>query len=228
MTDIANTETNHYRDALNIRQSDIFKKYENLYYDVQLPKNIKFVEEVLENNRINSPQATLEIAKELTEKDFRLSHDPLTKFLNRGSFFRTMESLEKSEKDVYVAYIDMDNFKKINDVFSHTYGDEVLAHTAKKVLENIDFENDYPSRVGGDELALIFTDKTKDQVQECLAKIRYDLNKFIDLNISIGIEKWDKNELVEAVLHKAELKMYEEKNRKKFLGVSDLKFNEQK
>ena len=71
-----------------------------------------------------------------------------------------------------MAYIDLDNFKLINDQLGHQAGDEVLTELSKK-LNNLTKENDLIARLGGDEFAIWFDAKGSE-------KAKYILNSFIE------------------------------------------------
>ena len=93
------------------------------------------------------------------EKVLRLQEesitDPLTGLLNRRGFYERLR-IEKSRSDRYghsflLAYLDLDNLKKINDTLGHHEGDKALISLAETVKKNIR-STDFAGRLGGDEL----------------------------------------------------------------------------
>ncbi len=89
----------------------------------------------------------------------RANMDYLTKLRNR----RTLESYlkaAKKKKDTSIAYIDLDNFKVINDVYGHHYGDRVLTYVAES-LKKLS-ENSRAFRIGGDEFIIVYNNKAID------------------------------------------------------------------
>ena len=87
--------------------------------------------------------------------------DGLTGLPNRASFMNALqlfiEHAAKNGKKFAVMFIDLDNFKQINDSFGHYIGDYVLSRIAtrlKKVLRS----NDFVARIGGDEMAALIDD----------------------------------------------------------------------
>ncbi|MGL4736731.1 MAG: sensor domain-containing diguanylate cyclase [Cellulosilyticaceae bacterium] len=81
--------------------------------------------------------------------------DPLTRTYNRRILTKVTHELMDEPKNMSVAVIDTDNFKKVNDTFGHIKGDEVLqtiAHTAKTYLKE---KGGKVVRYGGDEFVLI-------------------------------------------------------------------------
>jgi diguanylate cyclase (GGDEF)-like protein len=80
--------------------------------------------------------------------------DSLTGLANRSTFFDRLESTTSTV--VAVLYLDLDNFKPINDRFGHAVGDAVLAEVATR-LRNAMRPGDLVARLGGDELAVLCT-----------------------------------------------------------------------
>lgn len=98
---------------------------------------------------------------EATQKLFLLSStDPLTGVYNRLQFDRTIkEILTGAERFGYMVallFIDLDNFKNINDSFGHHIGDILLIEVAKR-LKSCIRSNDFLARLGGDEFAIILS-----------------------------------------------------------------------
>ncbi|WP_331775057.1 cache domain-containing protein [Sulfurospirillum sp. 1612] len=119
-----------------------------------------------------------------------------------------------------VCYIDLDNFKKINDSYGHSYGDEVLKQFSQKVLKIIR-ESDTLSRIGGDEFILLLeTIKDPVEVLSVMLKIQ---NIFLEpfiikdftffLSCSIGISVYpDHGSNSETLIKNADIAMYKAKN----------------
>lgn len=81
--------------------------------------------------------------------------DPLLSIYNRKYFYDIVEKRlsEEPEKGFSIVMVDLDNFKKANDVYGHQYGDEVLKQTVKIIENNID-GNDMLARYGGEEIVI--------------------------------------------------------------------------
>lgn len=98
-------------------------------------------------------------AKDLEEKAHHASfHDPLTGLANRllllDRLSRVVESARREGVKAAVLFLDLDNFKPVNDRFGHAVGDEVLKEAAGRVLEAVR-ASDTVSRVGGDEFVVV-------------------------------------------------------------------------
>jgi diguanylate cyclase (GGDEF)-like protein/PAS domain S-box-containing protein len=85
-------------------------------------------------------------------------HDQLTELPNRALFLnRLRSSLQRAQRDslrLAVLYLDMDNFKHINDTFGHTTGDHLLREVAHRLRQCVR-ESDTVGRLGGDEFAIL-------------------------------------------------------------------------
>ncbi|MDA7746557.1 EAL domain-containing protein [Psychromonas sp.] len=92
---------------------------------------------------------------------FQATHDALTGLPNRSySLERLSDAIEHSKKShhkVLVMYVDLDNFKQINDTMGHAVGDIILQQTSKRLLKTVD-KADTVARLSGDEFMLIFHD----------------------------------------------------------------------
>ncbi|GFM35397.1 GGDEF domain-containing protein [Desulfovibrio psychrotolerans] len=100
----------------------------------------------------------LRLQKALEELTHQTEHDALTGLANRRAFTRhmrmEMERVERSNGQVSIAVLDIDDFKQVNDTYGHACGDEVLRVLAQVMRENIR-AYDVAARIGGEEFALI-------------------------------------------------------------------------
>ena len=101
--------------------------------------------------------------------------DPLTKAANWRYFEQySGQLLQQAGRDhskMTIAYIDVDNFKKINDSFGHGIGDEVLIQIAQTIQSQIRAQ-DMLARLGGDEFAVVLKNTDLATSQEILERIR--------------------------------------------------------
>jgi diguanylate cyclase (GGDEF)-like protein/PAS domain S-box-containing protein len=113
-----------------------------------------------------------ELEEQLRHQAF---HDPLTGLANRLRFMERLEhALERGARDadiVHVLFLDLDNFKSINDGIGHSAGDEVLKETAQRITTCLR-SGDTAARLGGDEFAVLLEDlKETDQAIAVVRKI---------------------------------------------------------
>ncbi|MFL0505338.1 EAL domain-containing protein [Ureibacillus sp. 179-F W5.1 NHS] len=109
------------------------------------------------------------IGKDITEQKriqdlnaYLAHHDELTTLFNRRWIEQKMkDSIQEASrinKKLAVMFIDLDRFKLINDTLGHFIGDELLKEIGKRILNNINQENHFAARMGGDEFTILCTD----------------------------------------------------------------------
>jgi diguanylate cyclase (GGDEF)-like protein len=139
------------------------------------------------------------LERELTnELVYQASHDTLTGLVNRSEFENKLkEALESSrQQDTQHAllYMDMDEFKLVNDTCGHIAGDDLLKQVAK--LLNLQMrERDLVARLGGDEFGVLLFYCGQNKAKEVAERIRQSLNDFhfswedklFDISASIGL-----------------------------------------
>lgn len=98
----------------------------------------------------------LALQKQVTELDYRSSHDSLTNVLTPDAFERALDQLISTCRPNHVVallYVDLDKFKEINDSLSHSAGDEALVATAASLVSHTRPDGQV-GRVGGDEFVV--------------------------------------------------------------------------
>ena len=102
------------------------------------------------------------------------NRDYLTGMYNRRFFFAEGNYLHEQAKtknsNLYIAMIDVDFFKKVNDTYGHDCGDMVLKHLAKRLIAL--FPDDLVARLGGEEFAVLMVDADKQSALERLENFR--------------------------------------------------------
>ncbi|PZO42403.1 MAG: hypothetical protein DCF19_07385 [Pseudanabaena frigida] len=121
--------------------------------------------------------------------------DVLTHLLNRRAMMRQLESaidrFYRSDRQFAIILIDVDFFKRVNDVYGHDAGDMVLIHLAQ-ILQTKMRQIDSASRWGGEEFLILLPDTTLIQSQEIAERIRTHVEtnptqSNIQITISLGI-----------------------------------------
>ncbi|MBN2121067.1 MAG: GGDEF domain-containing protein [Candidatus Omnitrophica bacterium] len=121
--------------------------------------------------------------------------DYLTQLVN-SRFFYELASMElnrmlRHKRTFSAAYIDIDNFKVINDTFGHETGNALLKSTAQ-VIKNSSRKTDIVARLGGDEFIILMPETNREQAQILINRVQKNLNNFIRQNeclvtFSIGV-----------------------------------------
>lgn len=129
----------------------------------------------------------------------RASYDFLSQLYNRNTFIRnlTSEIERRGTKRVAAMFLDVDDFKFINDRFGHTIGDEVIRFVADTIRKKVDDRGGFAGRFGGDEFVLCFTNQEDiDNIENISMDIIDELYQgydtadggmHIDVKISIGV-----------------------------------------
>ena len=99
---------------------------------------------------------------------FQASHDSLTGLVNRFEFERRLNDVLRTEKrsEYSLCYIDLDNFKIINDSCGHLAGDDLLVTLSRSMQESLDCCNSVLGRVGGDEFVVLLHAKMEKAMSE--------------------------------------------------------------
>lgn len=120
-------------------------------------------------------------------------HDSLTSLFNRRAFeiylHREIDRADRQRYSIFLAMLDIDNFKEYNDSYGHQKGDNVLTTLAEILLECSRNSVDTCFRVGGDEFAVILPQTNADQATEIIQRIllNYVEQGFGTTSLSIGI-----------------------------------------
>lgn len=159
--------------------------------------------------------------------EHQATHDVLTGLANRALFYRRLEQdlvrAAQDQRSLMVVYIDLDDFKPVNDQHGHATGDALLKVVAARI-RNAVRSNDTAARLGGDEFAVILSGAGGREEQRMLCQrledkiaLPVDLdNLTLTPRCSLGhaVFPLDGGTL-EALINAADVKMYEAKRRKK-------------
>lgn len=171
---------------------------------------------------LNSRDATHRRFLELQLKH-RAFHDPLTGLANRTLFAeRVGHSLVRSVRRngrIAVVFIDLDDFKLVNDSMGHSIGDELLVGVAERMDEVLRPE-DTACRMGGDEFAILLEDVTDEEgvrhiterVIEAIVSVSFELGgRQVGVGATAGVAIAESSDTPETVLRNADLAMYSAK-----------------
>ncbi len=143
--------------------------------------------------------------------------DEITGLYNRRFFEFLIEKYENSDYDIGILFIDLDNFKSINDNYGHDIGDEILRKVGFAIRSSIR-HLDYGFRYGGDEFVVMLF-ATKDVLKKVAQRLFEKINSIeigdIKVSASIGVAhyKSDSSSLKE-VIKLADERLYEAKKKR--------------
>ena len=158
----------------------------------------------------------------LEQLSFRAAHDGLTQSLNRAAFMDRLRiavnRAREDEPSIAVLFVDIDQFKTINDRYGHAVGDQLLVAMAGRLLGCVR-PTDTVARLGGDEFAILIEDVTTHaEVATVAERIKQALGTPFNLDgiavvatASLGIAFGSSANRPEDLLHAADLEMYRAK-----------------
>jgi diguanylate cyclase (GGDEF)-like protein len=162
---------------------------------------------------------TIECASKIIE-DMKL--DSLTQLFRKDLFEELLKkevSLVEQDYHISVAYIDLDDFKGVNDNYGHYSGDKVLEKMGELIRKNIR-ASDIGFRIGGDEFAIIFKDASKESAKNVCEKIKADFRSYefvfndeinFKVSISVGVAQFREGETIKEFLEDVDRKLYQAK-----------------
>ena len=233
------------KDILGQKGKDVFSPYPELIqycgskeekvfnFEIERQGDIKTFEVSLTPLNIAGKEylGCILLLRDISEKKkaeekiaFAASHDYLTGLPNRYFFIELYEkeiSQAKRRNDSFaIVYVDLDGFKKVNDLYGHDVGDFFLRHVSHCLLSVIR-EGDIVSRFGGDEFVILLTDvKDKSDIEKVIERIFSRFSEGCNINgaivpikASIGVSIYpDDGNDTEVLLKKADEAMYLVKN----------------
>jgi diguanylate cyclase (GGDEF)-like protein len=172
----------------------------------------------LEQDRLGRTVTELrDIQRHLEHQAF---HDPLTALPNRLLFTnRVRHALTRRGGNVALLYLDLDDFKTINDTLGHDAGDELLREAARRLGASLRTA-DTPARLGGDEFAVLLVDIAEEHARIVAGRILDNLREpfalagqSVPVHASLGVALADSGEVsVEELMRNADTAMYVSKH----------------
>ncbi|TWJ16545.1 GGDEF domain-containing protein [Geobacter argillaceus] len=165
-----------------------------------------------------------QLRRALEREKLRADTDRLSGLLNKQAFrVRTEEEMLRARRYIHplsLAFIDLDNFKQINDIQGHARGDKLLQQIGDTIKQTIR-ETDIAGRIGGDEFAICFPEISDAQVRKAVDKLVKALDIMTSqsgwqVTASIGVVTCiEICETYDAILSKADELMYVAKEKGK-------------
>ena len=180
---------------------------------------------------VDGVKAMVHVSPDITRRkrieeqlSFQANYDPLTGFPNRilatDRLKMAVRQSNRHAKNTGVMFIDVDNFKHINDTLGHGMGDRLLTNVGERIAASVR-ESDTVARWGGDEFLIVLPGLDSMLAIESIANNILDAmsrpinieDKSFTISVSIGISSYpDSGETPEELLSNADVAMYEAKN----------------
>ena len=174
---------------------------------------------------------------EKTKQDellFQVMHDDLTGLANRAYLYKYSDMwIERLSKSFDMLFIDLDNFKSINDVFGHHIGDKVLIEVAGRLRSCFE-ENSLLLRQGGDKFVVLKNCDDKEDFEKQLESLINNIslpynveNLSLNVGVSIGVARYSRDaDNIDELLSLAEIAMYKAKKRKNAYSIFSAEMKE--
>lgn len=154
----------------------------------------------------------------LNEKLQKLAgEDPLTKLLNKRRFYEIMkEKVKKEGTTHYLAMLDIDHFKKLNDTYGHVIGDDVLTKVGR-ILKKYEHDDLRIGRYGGEEFIFFIGNSSFEEASQILEQIRTEISdtcfileqgKTIKITVSIGLANIERDSHILQSINQADKNLY--------------------
>lgn len=154
------------------------------------------------------------------ELSWRAAHDNLTSLPNRSTFEQALDMAMRQSKPLTLMFLDLDQFKLVNDSGGHAAGDELLRQVAMLLVRHLG-PDDIFARLGGDEFGLILSNSSREHGVAVAEKLRQDVldidftwqGQYHKVTASIGLVQLENVQLSLAeALRAADLACYVAKN----------------
>ncbi|QBJ78827.1 GGDEF domain-containing protein [Aquitalea sp. USM4] len=167
-------------------------------------------------------QRITELESALEAASAKVKEDQLTGAYNRRGlaehFQREISRAERTNSDLSVALIDVDNFKQLNDRYGHLTGDDALKYLVDVMKHNMR-PADIVARFGGEEFVVLMPDTPVDEAIDTVQRLQRELtrtffmanNDRLVITFSAGIAKWHLGEQDIEVIERADQAMYQAK-----------------
>jgi len=171
------------------------KKNGNYYYEEKIITPIKNTQGDITHYISTGRDITRRLQRQ-GEIDYLAYHDSMTGFHNRRYLEKRLKNIfhmaKKSAVQAACLYIDLDDFKSVNDMYGHECGDLVLKAIAKRIV-SCTRKNDILSRIGGDEFFVVMPELKNNNdaslvAEKIINKINQNINiNGIDLSLSVSV-----------------------------------------
>lgn len=133
----------------------------------------------------------------IAELTYKAEHDALTGLPNRTLLNKQFYKLQSENRAFALLYLDLDNFKNINDTFSHNDGDQILIAVAKRIHKSLAKNKGVAARYSGDEFIIFLQSDNKEEIAEYATSLLETIalpytinNNNFKISSSVGIARF--------------------------------------
>ncbi len=190
---------------------------------IQETKALAITSQTMQGKLTEANHEMEQLRAELAQVKQIATTDGLTGLLNRRAFDHTLaETLEQAEPaKTCLSMLDIDHFKRINDTYGHTVGDNVIKYVASLMKKHAD-NHHHVARYGGEELAIIMPNTSEERALEISETIRSsmeaarlqrknDSQSLGSITISIGVATMQQGDDPESLIVRADNALYKAK-----------------
>lgn len=188
-----------------------------LVFDTYIDSLVEEIQAARNRTEIYALSLEQKVAERTHQLELQAKLDPLTNIYNQRAMKdilrRELARSRRHQLPVSMIYIDVDNFKTINDTEGHAKGDEVLRYLGH-LLHDILRQEDAPCRMGGDEFCVLLTECTLENSRAICQKIIDGFNEeYPKYSLSVGVAQTGPDEFMDEdqLIRRADAKMYDAK-----------------
>lgn len=199
----------------------------------QLDRRTRAAIEALSEEVLSLREESAALKTALADAELLADNDALLPIFNRRAFEREVRReialSGRFQTPLSLIFIDLDNFKLVNDIYGHAAGDSVLLKVAD-ILQDRTRETDIVGRLGGDEFGVVLAHATYDDTQRKAAQLAAAIDALevrdeaspdtpiVRIGASCGVVEWRTGQTAAALIARADQAMFLDKSRRKAAG----------
>ncbi|MDR0933469.1 MAG: GGDEF domain-containing protein [Burkholderiaceae bacterium] len=228
--------TGNYHDRIKVLSNKVIKAgnaielndiLENIMHEthaIQTDTLVSFNQMQNTRQRVNeAEERARELESRLEQVSELIREDKLTGGLNRqgmeDAFVREIAHADRNKTPLCVAFLDLDNFRTLNNTHGHSAGDNALIHVVRVARETLR-STDVIARYGGEEFVILFPETRLENAMGTMRRLQRELtrhfflhnNERILITFSAGVAMRRDGESWDALTHRADMAMYDAKN----------------
>ena len=173
---------------------------------------------------LDNSQKSEELKAKTSELEYLSQTDMLTGLYNRRYIIRKLEEecvrYQRNQRVFSIVMLDIDHFKRINDIHGHDCGDYILVGVTQ-LLKNIMRKQDVLARWGGEEFLILLPDTKGEEAVSLCERFRQTIQekrfvykeKRIEVTITLGVEECSQNLSIDSIINSTDKALYEGKNK---------------